>query len=221
MIFSDHAEFTVGSFPDDSKKIIESFREDVGLEQIRIFSKSGEIVYSSDPNDSGMISKRDYFREIIAKGNVYTNVVRRGTKSLEGRVVPSAVVETYVPIMRNNKFIGAIEIYFDIAVRKGELDKLLAHSITTLLAIALSLLIIFLVILFRASQIAIQREKAEKEREKLIEELQDALAHIKKLSGLLPICSNCKKIRDDKGYWNQIEIYIRDHTEAEFSLTLF
>ncbi len=55
------------------------------------------------------------------------------------------------------------------------------------------------------------------EREKLIAELQDALAEVKTLSGLLPICSHCKKIRDDKGYWTQIESYIHEHSEAEFS----
>jgi PAS domain S-box-containing protein len=62
-----------------------------------------------------------------------------------------------------------------------------------------------------------KRKKAEEERERLIRELKDALSKIKKLSGLLPICASCKKIRDDKGYWNQIESYIRDHSEAEFS----
>jgi phage/plasmid primase-like uncharacterized protein len=62
-----------------------------------------------------------------------------------------------------------------------------------------------------------ERKLAEEEREKLIHEIQGALAQIKKLSGLLPICASCKKIRDDKGYWNQIESYIRDHSEAEFS----
>ena len=62
-----------------------------------------------------------------------------------------------------------------------------------------------------------ERKQAEEEREKVIEELQDALAKVKTLSGLLPICSSCKKIRDDNGYWNQIEAYIRDRSEAEFS----
>jgi DNA-binding response OmpR family regulator len=61
------------------------------------------------------------------------------------------------------------------------------------------------------------RKKAEEEREKLIRELRQALAEVKTLSGLLPICASCKKIRDDKGYWNQIEVYIRDHSHAEFS----
>jgi DNA-binding response OmpR family regulator len=55
------------------------------------------------------------------------------------------------------------------------------------------------------------------ERNRLIGELKDTLTKVKVLSGLLPICANCKKIRDDQGYWNQIETYIRDHSEANFS----
>lgn len=48
-------------------------------------------------------------------------------------------------------------------------------------------------------------------------ELKEALKHIKTLSGLLPICSSCKNIRDDKGYWSQIERYISTHSQAEFT----
>jgi chromosome segregation ATPase len=48
-------------------------------------------------------------------------------------------------------------------------------------------------------------------------ELERALINIKQLSGMLPICSSCKKIRNDKGYWEQIEGYFRDHSEVEFS----
>ncbi len=62
-----------------------------------------------------------------------------------------------------------------------------------------------------------ERKRAEEERERLISELQDALSRVKTLSGLIPICSSCKKIRDDRGYWNQIEIYLQEHSEAEFS----
>ena len=57
----------------------------------------------------------------------------------------------------------------------------------------------------------------ENEKENLIAKLHDTLSQVKQLSGLLPICASCKKIRDDKGYWNQIELYIREHSEAEFS----
>jgi CheY-like chemotaxis protein len=49
------------------------------------------------------------------------------------------------------------------------------------------------------------------------QDLQEALSQVKQLSGLLPICMHCKKIRDDSGYWNQIESYIKKHSEAQFS----
>ncbi len=59
--------------------------------------------------------------------------------------------------------------------------------------------------------------KKEREKEHVIEELKSALDEVKKLSGLIPICANCKKIRDDSGYWNQIEQYIESHSEVLFS----
>jgi PAS domain S-box-containing protein len=62
-----------------------------------------------------------------------------------------------------------------------------------------------------------ERKKAAEERERLISERQKALSEIKILSGMLPICSSCKKIRNDEGYWEQLENYIRDHSGAEFS----
>lgn len=62
-----------------------------------------------------------------------------------------------------------------------------------------------------------ERKRVEAEREQLILELQAALANIKTLRGLLPICAWCKQIRDDTGYWNQLESYLLRHTEAEFS----
>lgn len=62
-----------------------------------------------------------------------------------------------------------------------------------------------------------ERARAEEEVERLLMQLQDALAKVKILRGLLPICSACKKIRDDKGYWSQIEQYIREHADVQFS----
>ena len=71
-----------------------------------------------------------------------------------------------------------------------------------------------------ASTIALditERKQAALERERLVNELQQALAKVRTLSGMLPICANCKKIRDDKGYWNQIESYISEHSDTVFS----
>jgi DNA-binding response OmpR family regulator len=61
---------------------------------------------------------------------------------------------------------------------------------------------------------------AERERDRLILQLQQALATIKNLSGMLPICAQCKKIRDDQGDWQAVEVYVKKHSDAEFSHTI-
>lgn len=62
-----------------------------------------------------------------------------------------------------------------------------------------------------------ERKRAEHERERLLSELQQALAAVKTLKGLIPICASCKNIRDDEGYWKQIEFYLCEHSELEFT----
>lgn len=62
-----------------------------------------------------------------------------------------------------------------------------------------------------------EQKKATEIRENLIQQLERSLAKVRLLSGFIPICSSCKKIRDDQGYWQQVEEYIRKHSEAEFS----
>jgi len=68
-----------------------------------------------------------------------------------------------------------------------------------------------------AIQMALFKHKSDKEKKELSEKLRQALAKVKLLSGLLPICASCKKIRNDEGYWEQLEFYIREHSEAEFT----
>jgi hypothetical protein len=62
-----------------------------------------------------------------------------------------------------------------------------------------------------------ERKRTEAEREVVIAELREALSNVKRLRGLLPICASCKRIRDDHGYWNDVEEYIRKHSEADFT----
>ena len=70
----------------------------------------------------------------------------------------------------------------------------------------------------RAAVLDVTRHhQAEAERERLVQELEAALARVKLLSGLLPICANCKRIRNDEGYWKQLEGFISSHSEATFS----
>jgi CheY-like chemotaxis protein len=89
-------------------------------------------------------------------------------------------------------------------VQAGAQDYLVKGKVSSLL-------------LCRTLRYAIERKAAALERDRLIGELREALANIKTLSGLVPICAGCKNIRDDKGYWSQVETYVAKHSGAKFS----
>lgn len=143
--------------------------------------------------------KRGYFifPHILANGEIRIVEVHSTPVDIQGRTLFFSIVHD---ITERTKAKEALKHYRD------HLEELVKKRTSTL-EIKNSQLM---------SEIS-QRKAAEAEREKLIFELQGALARIKALSGLLPICSACKKIRDDRGYWEQIEIYIAEHSEADFS----
>ena len=92
-----------------------------------------------------------------------------------------------------------------------------ALIISDLTQSTLSPLIIAPVMAAIFSRLLKEIDDAEQRNARLVVDLQDALLKTKTLSGLLPICASCKKIRDDAGYWHQVEVYIRDHAEVDFS----
>lgn len=84
-------------------------------------------------------------------------------------------------------------------------------------AVGLSVSVLFLAVVLQLTRRILSEMELSRQKEALIAELRDALASVKTLKGLLPICAACKKIRDDRGYWERIEDYLRDHSEAEFT----
>jgi PAS domain S-box-containing protein len=96
-----------------------------------------------------------------------------------------------VPLRRGGEIIGAIYISMDVTALHQAKDELRQH-----------------------------KEQLEELVEERTRDLRDALAKVKTLSGFIPICASCKKIRDDKGYWNQLEAYLSAHSEVEFSHSL-
>ena len=60
-------------------------------------------------------------------------------------------------------------------------------------------------------------KKAEEEQRRLVGELRDALGQVKTLTGIIPICAHCKKVRDDQGFWKRVEAYVAEHSDAAFS----
>jgi len=210
-------DLTAKSFDLQIVRETEKLREDFGLTKLKVFSRSGEILFSTDSKEIGNINNERYFREIVAQGKVYSKVVKKNSDSLEHQRMLVDVVEAYVPLVKDGVFLGAFEIYYDITEKKQNLERLLLISFVIVITLALSVLILSALNVVKEKRRFMERKRTEDEREELIGKLQEALATVRTLSGLLPICSSCKKIRDDQGHWNQLETYILEHSEAEFT----
>ena len=135
-------------FSDTARDIQEKFH----IRKLKIFSKSGEILFSTDPADIGELNKKDYFREIVAKGDTYTKIIPNHGLSLEDRPVKADVVETYVPLTVDGAFAGAFEIYDDITLNKQMLDRILLRSSLITSGLMFAFLVIILLILLRADR---------------------------------------------------------------------
>jgi PAS domain S-box-containing protein len=142
---------------------IESLKKNFRLKKVKIFSPRGKTVYSSIPSELGAVNTKKYFHEIVAKGNIHTNFVRRENRSLEGKKMSADVVETYIPIMRNNKFLGAFEIYYNVTETMTVLENLILTSTAVVIMLSLGLLTTVLVISMKADKTMLERDKAEKE----------------------------------------------------------
>ena len=175
LIIKDKAELTKDSFSKEIIRDIEIVKQTFSLEKLKIFSKQGEIIFSTASEDIGKKNKHDYFYNIVAKGNVYTKVVNKNTRTLEGRIVTADVAEIYVPVLSSGSFTGAFEIYYDITHRKSELDNLLARIRMVLFGIALVLMLIVLFILFKASENILERKRAEITLQKAHDSLENTI----------------------------------------------
>ncbi len=138
--------------PDDVKKVAEELAEHLELMKLQLFSPTGEVIFSSDPEDIGTINDKRYFHEIVARGNPYTKVVQKNSKSSEGQVVAMDVVETYVPIMDGERFIGAFEIYYDITSRTQRLHSIVFRSSLIPIVVMAIFLVLFITMLARSDR---------------------------------------------------------------------
>lgn len=145
-------------------KEVGKIKEDFELMNLKVFSASGEIIFSGDPNEVGEINQRRYFHDIVAKGRVYAEVVPKDKESLEGQKVTSDVLETYVPIMNDGRFLGAFEIYYDITGRRKQLNKLISQSSTITFMFASGLLIAIILLMYQENISMKKRRQLEEER---------------------------------------------------------
>ncbi len=155
-------------FIDDVLDLQEKFH----LTKLKVFSHTGETIYSTDRKDIGVINTKPYFINKVASGEIYTKFVQKDTKSLENQIVTADVVETYIPIMSRGYFLGAFEIYYDITAHKKKLDELVFYSSMVPLAIMFTFLLLISVSLFKLDRSVTRRRQAEKALQRAHDQLE-------------------------------------------------
>jgi len=145
------------------------------LVKLRVFSPQGEIIFSTVPDEIGRINNSPYFHQVVARGRIYSKVVSRDRQTAEGRHLPMDVVETYVPVMTSQGFGGAMEVYYDITENQRRIDELTRRSTLLLLGLCSSMLVVILLLLYKAKNFWVQREQAETELQENNEALEERI----------------------------------------------
>jgi sensor histidine kinase regulating citrate/malate metabolism len=158
---SEKEELTKETLNSDLFKNIDTLIDDFELANLKVFSKSGKIIFSTDPRDSHNEHQERDFESVLTKGEIYAKVVQKGSFSSEGQETLADVVETYIPIINEGKILGALEIYYDITKRKERLDYLLKRSGALVFTIAFGLFIVIVATLFQENKSIIARQQAE------------------------------------------------------------
>lgn len=169
MIYHEGVTFEPGSLPADFDKQIALLQKNFDFIKARVYSSAGTIIFSTATNEIGEININDYFHNIVAKGSPYSKLVSRDQLSMEGVTVRQDVMETYVPVVRNNTFLGAFEFYFDVSAYKNSHDRLLLYTNLTTLFITFGLLIII-----RFSYNLVRKSMADRRQ---AEEAADKMKH--------------------------------------------
>jgi len=193
---------------------IEEERKLLNLAKIKIFARDGRIIYSTEEADIGKRTTKDFFPVLVENQETRTDLKTVDKDQADKEIF---LTETYVPIIKNGRTIGVFEIYYDMTGARQNLSKLEGRINWIILSTSLLLLCAVLASAYLTRRSQLSQAKVEAEKDILIEELSAALGEIKTLRGILPLCSFCKKVRDDSGYWKQVDVYIDQNSDADIS----
>lgn len=162
ILLPGNLELEKGALPAEFSEEVEAIRKDFNLMKVKVFSSSGEVIYSTDPRDTGTVNKEKYFHGLVARGHNFTKIIKKDTKSLEGQTVKQDVAETYVPVMKRGGFAGAFEIYLDVTNIKKRSDGLLVWAYAVISALSICLLAAVMASSLKAGKSMAEQARAEK-----------------------------------------------------------
>lgn len=160
-----------GVMPAANARLLEEGREKAGMHKIRVFDAAGVIMHSTDPTEIGTVNEHAYFWDDVATGELYSKLVTSDQATLEKDRFIGDVIETYVPVMDEDLFLGAFEVYLDAEKDLHALEEVTTDLTLKFLFVALLLMLLFVALVRHGYQVALQKEREQNER------LQDEIDH--------------------------------------------
>lgn len=161
---------------------VKSLEKDPNVITLKIYTTSGKTIYSSNPKDIGTINEKKLFSEVIAKGIVHSSFYQTKVKSSTGKTKTIKLMDTTVPIVKDNAFVGAFRLRYDLTERIRLLDTLVSRFSTFLFLVGIGLMGTIILMAFRMAEaegaLAQSQEELNKAKlylESLIESSTDAI----------------------------------------------
>jgi hypothetical protein len=197
-------------------KYFRTYLSNFNVLKIKIYTPQDKIIFSTDQKIIGKTDSNNIRlkRALAGKTDSHMEMKDKMLDLTDEAKFNVAVVETYVPIMINNNVIGVFELYTDVTSYNLKIYKIVTKTLARLAIILLFVFACSYLVIRKLIRLLkdMQQELADK-----VIQLENALSKVKQLEGIIPICSYCKKIRDDEKSWHQLEQYISSHSEAKFS----
>jgi len=193
-------------------KKLQTLLSDFDIDKVYYFNKNGEIIYSTVKEKIGQINTNTYFKDIVSQGKLFHSIKTEGSKSLHSGLLKKSIIEIYVPIMNNNNFVGAFELYYNISKTVKEFDNYTNLIFKINLLIVIGTFVSFFILLYLISA------KSLKEKELIYKdyltnlynrrhfyEISEKYLHLSKRKKIpLSLCmidiDNFKKINDTYGH---------------------
>lgn len=181
-VHQGHQETSLGVIIDMAMSQIQ---KDFNIWKIKLFDKDGIVVSSTDSKDINTKNTNEYFYNQVAKGEIFYKIVTKNQPTLENEIVTRDIAEIYIPIMKDNVFLGSSEIYYDITNKKESLNLLIDKTDNIFMVVLSLSVLIILAMLYNLSKDDLLRQYARKKEEQmnLLMQQQSRLAALGEMMG--------------------------------------
>lgn len=179
---------------EEINKIMHKELDEFQIEKIHYFAKDGTVIYSTENSKIGTVNENDYYHNIVAKGELFYKIVSKGHKTAEDETITTDVIEIYVPNMKDNKFVSAFELYYDISSEITSFEKISTIMMTLIISANIFGCLFLIIVFYIVSKNNLQIKKYQKDLKDLAE--RDPLTGIYNRRSFFEISSHMDSLKN-------------------------